>query len=198
MEGSVQIRSRGAEVAAPSPIEWVAAMWQKSRKQLRAAEPYLGDFHNDFRRRKNFVGVCEPAAQCSVLLPAGSYKIAVKWYTLAAEQGNAVAQKNMGVLYNNGLGVPKDYRTAVKWYRLAAEQGNPHAQMQLGAKYALGQGVPKDYVRADMWYIIAESNGDKHATRDRSIVAKLMTPLQLKKHKTLPVNMSVRNTRIVE
>jgi hypothetical protein len=70
--------------------------------------------------------------------------------------------------------------------------------MQLGAKYALGQGVPKDYVRADMWYIIAESNGDKHATRDRSIVTKLMTPLQLKKHKTLPVNMSVRNTRIVE
>ena len=110
---------------------------------------------------------------------SGDYATALREWKPLAEQGNASAQKNMGVLYNNGKGVPQDYKTAVKWYRLAAEQGNAHAQMQLGAKYALGQGVPKNYVRADMWYIIAESKGDKDATIDRNIVTKLMTPDQI-------------------
>ena len=48
---------------------------------------------------------------------------AVKWYRLAAEQGYAEAQSNLGVMYNNGRGVPQDDAEAVKWYRLAAEQG---------------------------------------------------------------------------
>jgi uncharacterized protein len=52
------------------------------------------------------------------------YAEAVKWYRLAAEQGNANAQYNLGVMYDNGDGVVQDYAEAVKWYRLAAEQGN--------------------------------------------------------------------------
>ena len=49
----------------------------------------------------------------------------MKWYTLAAEQGEASAQYNLGFMYNNGEGVPQDDKTAVKWYTLAAEQGKP-------------------------------------------------------------------------
>ncbi len=51
------------------------------------------------------------------------YAEAVKWYRLAAEQGDASAQYNLGIMYINGKGVPQDYAEAVKWYRLAAEQG---------------------------------------------------------------------------
>ena len=47
----------------------------------------------------------------------------MKWYRLAAEQGYDIAQYNLGVMYENGQGVPQDYKEAVKWYRLAAEQG---------------------------------------------------------------------------
>ena len=36
------------------------------------------------------------------------YKTAVKWYTLAAEQGNAYAQNNLGTMYYQGEGVPQD------------------------------------------------------------------------------------------
>ena len=49
---------------------------------------------------------------------------AVKWYRLAAEQGVAAAQYNLGLMYDNGDGVPENDREAVKWYRLAAEQGD--------------------------------------------------------------------------
>ena len=49
---------------------------------------------------------------------------AVKWYHKAAEQGDADAQNNLGVMYRNGKGVPQDDAEAVKWYRKAAEQGH--------------------------------------------------------------------------
>ncbi len=52
-------------------------------------------------------------------------------YRLAAEQGNAYAQFNLGFMYDNGQGVPKDYKTAVKWYRLAAKQRYAPAQYNL-------------------------------------------------------------------
>jgi len=38
-----------------------------------------------------------------------------------AEQGDAVAQKNLGLMYTHGTGVPKDYKLAVKWFRKSAE-----------------------------------------------------------------------------
>jgi len=49
-------------------------------------------------------------------------KQAVKWYRLAAEQGDAKAQTNLGWMYYKGKGVSQDDKQAVKWYRLAAEQ----------------------------------------------------------------------------
>ena len=65
----------------------------------------------------------------------------VKWYTLAAEQGYATAQYNLGFMYNNGEGVPQDDKTAVKWYTLAAEQGYAERTRFLGHKF-VSRGGP--------------------------------------------------------
>jgi len=46
---------------------------------------------------------------------------AVKRIRLAAEQGDAKAQFNLGEMYEQGKGVTQDYTEAVKWYRLSAE-----------------------------------------------------------------------------
>ena len=72
---------------------------------------------------------------CNGLGVPQDYKEAVKWSRLAAEQGYASAQYNLGLMYNNGNGVPQDYAEAVKWYRLAAEQGDADAQYNLGNMY---------------------------------------------------------------
>ena len=53
---------------------------------------------------------------------------AVRLYRLAAEQGLADAQHNLGDMYYNGEGVPEDYVLAYMWYNLAAAQGNETAQ----------------------------------------------------------------------
>jgi TPR repeat protein len=46
------------------------------------------------------------------------------WYNLAAAQGDADAQYNLGVMYAKGRGVPQDDVQAHMWYNLAAAQGD--------------------------------------------------------------------------
>ena len=53
-----------------------------------------------------------------------------------AEQGDASAQVELGLMYANGEGVPEDDREAVKWFRAGAEQGYASAQFNLGLMYA--------------------------------------------------------------
>ena len=53
---------------------------------------------------------------------------AVRWYRLAAEQGYARAQSNLGFMYSNGEGVPQNNVRAYIWYSVAAAQGNETAR----------------------------------------------------------------------
>ena len=55
------------------------------------------------------------------------YAEAVKWYRLAAAQGNASAQSNLGVRYGKGQGVPMDTVRAHMWFNLAAVNGDANA-----------------------------------------------------------------------
>lgn len=40
----------------------------------------------------------------------------------AAEQGDPLAQYNLGVIYEHGAGVAKNLDEAVRWYEAAADQ----------------------------------------------------------------------------
>ncbi|BBF13005.1 hypothetical protein NTHiID20_04950 [Haemophilus influenzae] len=87
------------------------------------------------------------------------YQTAFKLWLPLAEQGNADAQFNLGLMYYNGRGVKQDDFEAVKWFRKAAEQGDADAQFNLGVMYAKGQGVKQDDVEAVKWYRKAAEQG---------------------------------------
>ena len=55
----------------------------------------------------------------------------IKQYKLLAEQGDYMAQYNLGACYYNGHGVPQSYSEAIKWFRKAARQGYAVAQQVL-------------------------------------------------------------------
>jgi TPR repeat protein len=55
------------------------------------------------------------------------YKTALKWYTLAAEQGHAHAQHNLGYRYYEGQGVIQDDVYAHMWFNIAAASGDKEA-----------------------------------------------------------------------
>jgi hypothetical protein len=99
--------------------------------------------------------------------------MAAAWYRLAADQGDASAQNNLGIMYANGQGVPQDDEQAVHWYRLAAEQGHALAQYNLGGMYNSGRGVARDTVRSYMWMLLAADAGDPAA--GKAIVARRLS-----------------------
>lgn len=88
-----------------------------------------------------------------------SYAEAVRWFREAAERNRVVAQYNLGVLYERGLGVEANPPEAVRWYRLAAAQGHPGAQYNLGVAFAEGRGVEQDYAAAAVLFRDAADAG---------------------------------------
>lgn len=90
---------------------------------------------------------------------SGDYATALRKLRPLAEQGNAEAQLNLGVMYAMGRGVPQDYQEAARWHRRAAEQGYAKAQRHLGLLYHKGIGVPQDYTEALRWYRLAAEQG---------------------------------------
>ena len=89
----------------------------------------------------------------------GDYVTALRLWRPLADQGDADAQYNLGVMYNNGDGVPQDYAEAMKWHRKAADQGNGNAQFHLGFMYDHGRGMPQSSAEAAKWYRLAANQG---------------------------------------
>src|SRR5437016_5222073 len=88
---------------------------------------------------------------------------ALKAFTAAAGQGDACSQFQLGVMYHEGQGVPRDYKEALRWLHLAASQGNARAQANLGVMYVGAEGVPQDYQEALKWFRLAADQGDAQA-----------------------------------
>ena len=83
-----------------------------------------------------------------------------------AEQGDADAQYELGVMYNNGMGVEQNDETSVIWYTLSAEQGFASAQYNLGVMYNDERCVPRarsNDATAVKWYTLAAEQGHAEA-----------------------------------
>jgi len=109
----------------------------------------------------------------------GDYATALREWQPLAEQGDARAQFDLGLLYENGDGVPRDYAKARQWYEKSAAQGVAKAQFYLGMQCAFGEGGPLDLVQAHMWYSLAAGNGHAAATVHRNELTRQMTPAQI-------------------
>ena len=109
----------------------------------------------------------------------GDYATALGEWRPLAEGGDAAAQYQLGVMYDDGEGVLEDDREAARWYRRAAEQGYVAAQLALGAIHAAGRGVAEDRVQAWVWYDLAAARGNEAAEEGRARVERGMTPAEI-------------------
>ncbi len=80
-----------------------------------------------------------------------------------AQNGDVVAQRQLGQNYDFGHGVAQDYGQAAKWYQLAADQGDAIAQNNLASLYQYGLGVPTNYLQAFELYQKAAAQGNAMA-----------------------------------
>jgi hypothetical protein len=92
---------------------------------------------------------------------AGDHTGAAKLVLEAAQAGHPTAIYEMGYLYENGDGVPKNLNEALRWYRLGAEKGEASSEAALGQFYENGQGVPDDWVEAAKWYTKSAQQDNK-------------------------------------
>jgi len=98
------------------------------------------------------------------------YPAALKGFQPLAASGNAEAQFYVGLMYDNGEGVPQDYRQvvthvqqALTWYRKSAEQGFAPAQTNLGILLETGGQLERNYKEAASWYRKAADQGNAAA-----------------------------------
>lgn len=62
-------------------------------------------------------------------LRAGKYKDAMDWFYKAAAQGNKPAMRDLGLMFEHGMGVPADMKQANFWYdRAGVDPDKPPAQ----------------------------------------------------------------------
>lgn len=110
-------------------------------------------FLSSFRILKTFV-------LCSLLLFM-SYSFAgeLEELIVKANQGDASAQNDLGLMYAAGQGVPQNYEQAAIWYAKAANQGVTAAQFNLGLMYSKGLGVPQDDKRAAVLFTKVANTG---------------------------------------
>ena len=106
----------------------------------------------------------------------------------AAEAGDARAQCNLGILYDNGLddnghAVEGNRPQAVRWLLAAAEQGLPRAQVKLAEVYADGPDISGSHATACGWFLLAAlGSRGIHLHRARSgyeRIAPHLTPAQI-------------------
>jgi len=65
------------------------------------------------------------------------YKQALEWFRKAADKGNEVAERNIAMMYLQGMGVTADKTEAVRWFKKAAAAGDEDSKdalKQLGAE----------------------------------------------------------------
>jgi uncharacterized protein len=93
-------------------------------------------------------------------LRRGDYLTALRLTRPLANDGDAVAQYNLGLMYATGKGVSQDYVMAAIWFRKAAEQGYAPAQSNLGVFYRDGRGVQQAPAEAVVWLRKAADQGD--------------------------------------
>ena len=86
-----------------------------------------------------------------------SRKMAIKWWKLAATQGDIRAMIRLANCYWNGDIVDKDQQKALELWRLAAAQGDIGAQIRLGNCYYNGEAVPQNREEAVKWYTQANA-----------------------------------------
>ena len=91
------------------------------------------------------------------------YAEARRLFGLAADQGLADAQFNLGYMLQHGQGGPQDYVAARRLYGLAADQGDADAQSNLGYMHENGQGGPQNVAAARRWYGLAADQGHADA-----------------------------------
>jgi len=100
----------------------------------------------------------------------GNYENAYQLWRSLAEAGDAGAMFNLGALYWEGKGIPRNRKLAIDWWEQAAARNVAAAQYNLGLLHHLGEGTEQDLDQAIALARLA-------AEQDHDYAIKRMVPV---------------------
>jgi hypothetical protein len=92
-----------------------------------------------------------------------NYQEAMKWLTLAANQGFIEAQQALAEIYldvDRIPEIPKNAEEGIKWLKLAANQGDVSSQKALAGIYFESEFAPTNIDESIKWFTLAANQGD--------------------------------------
>jgi len=97
-----------------------------------------------------------------------------QWWHKAANNGHVYAQHNLGAMYYEGQGLPKDIDKSIKWYTLASKQGYENSQYSL----AILHEEIMNYTQAYAWAsVLTHSNDDGFKEHGQEILDKIKSKM---------------------
>lgn len=140
---------------------------------------------------------------CFLMFTVSSYADTFDEIQEKAKQGNALAQAQMGAMYQLGRnGVDKDAQESARWMLKAANQRMVEAEVFMAALYDRGLGVKQNVNTATQWYekAAAQKHGTALAMLGRNEVAKggiafNYKAMRFRAAKQIPVEYSKRFLR---
>ena len=95
----------------------------------------------------------------------GNYETAYQLWQSLAEAGDAGAMFNLGILFWEGKGVPRDRNSAIDWWQQAAARNVSAAQYNLSLVHYLGEGAEQSLDQAIALARLAAEQGHDYASK---------------------------------
>lgn len=159
-----------ADPPAPSAeAEDPAALYERGRRSFAGDGVPQSSFEGARWLRRAAHGGHAKAAEASDRIDAGAVlvredpKQAFAFYAAFAEEGDAAAQRMLGLLHREGVGTRVDDVAAFGWLERAAAAGDMEAQGALGSMYDEGRGTERDPAQALVWFRKAALQGHPEA-----------------------------------
>lgn len=109
---------------------------------------------------------------------AGNHAGAIAIIRPLADDGDARAQFQVGLMYAQGEGVPQDDAEWLRWLQLSVDLGYARALTELALVHVDGVHLPKDWPRAHMYFNLAIEYGDVDAIAINAWLGSQLTPGQ--------------------
>lgn len=90
-----------------------------------------------------------------------------------ALDGNAQSQSDVGIMFYNGVILPKNDQQAYNWFKISAEQGYAPGAFNLAMMYLNGIGVEANEKEAVKWLEFAAQKGQTDAQLALGLLASL-------------------------
>src|ERR1700722_8786586 len=108
-------------------MRWIGIAKRRLLVSLVALAVVLPAPNSNLRADEAALPISEAVARGKEAYDKKDYTAALKFYRIAADQGDGEAEDKVGAMYAFGQGVEQDYAQALGWYRRAAEHGHPGA-----------------------------------------------------------------------